>query len=164
MAGNFRWTPEFWQSWREANNVYRRYKSYRDRELAMQLMALKDGERVLEIGCGYGWTSEYLLRTVRIQHIGIDISLEMLKNSLQGVSTYAASLVQADALSLPFEDRIFDKILCSGVLMHLTDEFQALCEMRRVLCPGGRLVISGNNLLSPYAPIVMLWNLHKKSV
>jgi SAM-dependent methyltransferase len=154
------WTPEFWKQWREAESPYRRYKSERDRQLALHLLELKDGDRVLEIGCGYGWISQALIRSARIKWVGIDLSNSMMQHCLQTIPGGFGAL--ADALLLPFHTGVFDTILCSGVLMHVEDEVKALKEMVRVLKPGGRLVISGNNLFSPFALPVRLWNLQKQ--
>jgi SAM-dependent methyltransferase len=51
---------------------------------------------------------------------------------------------QADAQALPFKQGTFDRVLCAGVLYHVRDCERALREMRRVLRPGGRAVISTN--------------------
>jgi SAM-dependent methyltransferase len=67
-----------------------------------------------------------------------------------------------DAHSLPFAANFFDKVVCTGVLMHLRDEFQALKEMARVLRPGGVLVFSMNNALSPFSLPVRVKNCLKK--
>ena len=54
------------------------------------------------------------------------------------------SFCQADAQALPFGDAAFDRVLCSGVLYHVPDCERALREIRRVLLPGGRTVVSTN--------------------
>jgi SAM-dependent methyltransferase len=43
---------------------------------------------------------------------------------------------------LPFENNSFDRITCISVLEHIESPFRALCEFRRVLKPGGRLLVS----------------------
>lgn len=50
--------------------------------------------------------------------------------------------VVGDAHNLPFEDQSFDAVLCAEVLEHLIDPMQAISEMRRVLKPGGRAIIT----------------------
>ncbi len=50
--------------------------------------------------------------------------------------------VVADAHALPFEDATFDQILCTEVLEHLHTPSQAITEMRRVLKPGGRIILT----------------------
>jgi ubiquinone/menaquinone biosynthesis C-methylase UbiE len=68
----------------------------------------------------------------------------------------------ADVGLLPFKDGEFDKVLCTGVLMHIANDEAAVRELIRVLRPGGILVCSINNALSPCSLPVRLWNLRKK--
>ena len=155
---SFEWSPDFWQGWREAANPYRRFKSERDRALTVKELQLKDGERILEVGCGYGWISEALFREAAILWTGVDRSEAMAKHLRANLSQYNPSVSIADACQLPFASRSFDKILCTGVLMHIADERTALEEMIRVLIPGGLLVCSMNNALSPFCVPVRLHN------
>lgn len=155
------WTPSYWRKWREADSPYRRHKSEKDRQIAVRLAGLQGGERVLEIGCGYGWISEALINSSRIQWVGIDISESMISHCVRVIP--GGSGLVADALFLPFCAGTFDVVLCSGVLMHLENERGVLAEMARVLRSGGRLVISGNNLLSPFALPAWIWNAKKEN-
>jgi SAM-dependent methyltransferase len=82
-----------------------------------------------------------------------------LRNSLAELKPIAFI---GDAYHLPFPADFFDKVLCTGVLMHLADEFEALKEMVRVLRPGGGLLCSMNNALSPFSVPVRLKNRRKK--
>lgn len=159
------WTPQRWRGWREVDTPYRRYKSLRDRELAVDLLALGDGDRVLEVGCGYGWISAALIGATKIRWIGIDISSSMIEYCLSANgSGFNGCGTVADGQHLPFRSQVFDAVICSGVLMHVRDEFAMLQELTRVLRPGGRLVVSGNNLLAPYGLPVWLLTRRRGSV
>src|ERR1700678_1974119 len=110
MAKNkFEWTPDFWQGWRESDNPYRQHKSRRDRLLVSRLFELRDGERILEVGCGYGWVSQRLWEAPSIEWIGVDRSAEMVSKLLSTASAAEARTLVADAIRLPFEDCKFDK-------------------------------------------------------
>ncbi len=90
--------------------------------------------RVLDAGCGEGvLVSEYANRL-----------------EIQGVDpNYASDRVRNGSVtSLPFGDAAFDRALCLDVLEHLTFEEQpkALAELRRVLVPGGEVLVSVPNL------------------
>jgi len=96
----FEWTPTFWQGWRESNNPYRQYKSDRDRRLVLELLDLHDGERVLEVGCGYGWISQVLWDTAKINWFGVDQSPEMIQHLRQIPLHGDAPASMADAVRL----------------------------------------------------------------
>ena len=158
----FEWTPDFWQGWRESDNPYRHYKSHRDRRLVLQSLELHDGDRVLEVGFGYGWISQALWAAAKIEWFGVDRSAAMVRH-LRQFSLHADTRgLLADAVRLPFRDGEFDKVLCTGVLMHVADSDLAVRELVRVLRPGGRLVCSINNALSFYSVPVRVWNQRKK--
>jgi SAM-dependent methyltransferase len=144
------WTPEFWQKYCELKNPYREYKLACDTSLVVDLLNPLEGERVLEVGCGYGRISRALLDAKAGKLVAVDFSAAMLRGCAENTRR-AVHLCGANAGQLPFKDSSFDVVVCTGVLMHLDDQSGALNELSRVLRPGGRLLISGNNLLSPYA-------------
>ncbi len=159
---HFEWTPEFWQGWRESGNPYRRYKSERDRRLVVELLKPRNHDRVLEVGCGYGWISQALWDAADIEWTGVDLSAEMVARLRAAYPERAVRTLLVDARKLPFRDGEFDKVLCTGVLMHIAENQLAVRELLRVLRPGGRLLCSINNALSPFSLPVRLWNSRKK--
>ena len=86
----------------------------------------------------------------------------MVQQLRAGASEQGAHSAVVDATSLPFRNDCFDKVLCTGVLMHIAQDTHAVREMIRVLRPGGSLLCSFNNALSPFSIPVRLWNLRKK--
>lgn len=102
--------------------------------------------RLLEVGCGDG---PYLARASKQTPsavVGIDISPRILHEARQRVQhegrPEVVRLAAADAVALPFPDAWFDVLLASQVIEHVPDDARALREMRRVLRPGGALIIS----------------------
>lgn len=158
---SFQWTPGYWQGWRESKNPYRQFKSERDRTLTVEALELKDGERVLEVGCGYGWITEALHRAARIRWVGLDHSPSMVQRLRTAVPALAPNTFVGDARCLPLVSSSFDKVLCTGVLMHVNGESAAVREFARVLRPGGRLVCSVNNAFSPFSVPVRVRNSFK---
>lgn len=99
--------------------------------------------RCLDVGCGTGNSYAGELRKRGVPYVGVDISSEAVR------AARAAGLdarVIADASQLPFDDASFDLVLCIEVLEHLFAPHCAVTEIRRVLSPGGRLVVSAPNV------------------
>jgi SAM-dependent methyltransferase len=117
-------------------------------DLATRAIA-NSGCRILEIGCSSGQFMLQLRQQGYENVVGIDISEPAVR--LCQESGLPATVM--DAQRLDFPDGSFDLITASDVLEHLRDENEALQEWRRVLKPGGRLVV--------FVPAFMfLWSKH----
>ena len=103
---------------------------------------LEPGTRVLEIGCGVGAVLAVLGQEFPgIRLTGVDIEpkqLEFARGHLER-SGVDATLVEADALALPFADESFDHAWMMWFLEHVADPLEVLREARRVLAPGGAI-------------------------
>lgn len=99
------------------------------------------GKTILDVGCGVGHLAEYLTDEKSMQVTGIDLSEVALEKSRQRVPRgefRSHDLTQP----MPFEDSTFDYVWCSEVLEHLFSPLFALKEIRRVLKPGGQLMVT----------------------
>jgi ubiquinone/menaquinone biosynthesis C-methylase UbiE len=97
-------------------------------------------ETVLDAGCGTGWLAAGLPRAVPgLSVIGVDVSAGMIA---QARAAGAWPLLHADAQRLPLANASVDLIVTRGVLHHLPDVQAALTEWRRVLRPGGAVVVA----------------------
>jgi demethylmenaquinone methyltransferase/2-methoxy-6-polyprenyl-1,4-benzoquinol methylase len=116
------------------------------RRRAVSRLNLGADRRYLDVGCGTGDIAlEILLQAPGSKVVGIDPSQEMLsrgqlKISEAGLSD-SISLIMGDVLGLKFEDESFDGAITSFCIRNVTDRRQGLSEIRRVVRPGGRLVI-----------------------
>lgn len=107
----------------------------------------RSGERILEIGPGIGIHALPIATSLLPDGV-LDV-LDMQQEMLDDLTRRAAKLnigniapKQGDAQQLPYPDRIFDGAYMIGVLGEIPDAVAALSELRRVLKPGGRLVVS----------------------
>src|SRR5690606_27779700 len=110
----------------------------------LRLAALRPGERVLDVGCGTGVVTRLAARDVGAGGgaVGVDLEAAMLAVARSVTPpTPGIEWRQADAQALPFDDECFDVALCQMSLQFVEDRTRALAEMRRVLVPGGRVVL-----------------------
>ncbi len=109
------------------------------KDLARRL-AVKPGERVLELACGTGIVTRELVRGVGggASVMATDLNPAMLEVAKPEVGDGKVEYQAADACSLPFADRSFDAIACQYGVMFFPDKVKSMREARRVLKPGGR--------------------------
>jgi hypothetical protein len=114
-------------------------------------LGLQPGERMLDLGCGFGRHAfEALRRGADV--VAFDYSHDELVsvNATMGAMHEAREIpegvdgsgVRGDAHRLPFPDDCFDRIIASEVLEHLPDDARALGELARVLRPGGTIAVT----------------------
>ena len=110
-----------------------------------QLAQIKDGERVLDVGCGIGGPSRYLASQLGCQVTGLDFTAEFvaLAEMLARRTRLADKVAyrQGDALDLPFPDGSFDVVWSQNAAMNIADRDRLYSEMHRVLTPAGRLAL-----------------------
>ncbi len=103
---------------------------------------LEPGTRLLEVGCGVGAVLAVLGQEFPgVRLVGVDIEpkqLEFARGHLARAGI-EATLLEADALALPFEDGSFDHVWMMWFLEHVADPVAVLQEARRVLVPGGAI-------------------------
>jgi SAM-dependent methyltransferase len=104
-----------------------------------------EGKRILDIGCGVGAfvrrLGEYSDRVC-----GTDIDAESVKRGAEEVPDLSLAVGE----HMPFRDGVFDVILLHEVLEHVDNDLETLREARRLLAPGGRVVIFCPNRLYPF--------------
>jgi len=124
-----------------AENETSLYNAYYERPATLALAGEVAGHRILDAGCGAG----PLLAALRDRGAivtGVDSSARMLELARRRLGA-DASLHVADLRDpLPFPDGAFDDVVASLVLHYLKDWEPTLAEFRRVLRPGGRLIVS----------------------
>lgn len=115
------------------------------REMAALLMA-QPGDRILDIGSGIGGPARWIAQNFGCTVTGIDLTRDFCVaaeelNRATGLAD-RVRIVHGSALSLPFPDASFDRAYSQNVVMNIADKVAFYREARRVLKPGGILVLS----------------------
>lgn len=110
-------------------------------------LALRPGERVLDLGCGAGLDS--LIAAVAVGDggvvVGVDLAEAMIDRARRAAIDAAianARFERAEAEALPFRGGALDAVLVNGLLNLCPDKSAVLREIRRVLRHGGRAVVA----------------------
>ena len=116
--------------------------------LGLGLLRPRPGERILEIGFGTGYAQQYIAQSVKNGlSAGLDLSLGMGRVAQRRLSRAGlldqVGLVQSDTLPIPCQEGVFDGVYTSFTLELFDSPLipAVLGEIRRILKPGGRLVI-----------------------
>ena len=121
----------------------------RVREVGGLIREFGSGGTILDIGCGPG----IIARELRGQYsgyVGLDISPSMVQECRHmNADDLNVHAIIASAEDLPFPGRLFDIVLCLGVLEYLRDVGMALHEVARVLRDDGFVIVSMLNAVSP---------------
>ena len=101
--------------------------------------------KILEAGCGIGAQTKIIApENPDSQFISVDISNESIKEAQKAINSLGIKNVifqQADIFNLPFEENYFDHIFLCFVLEHLPNHMEALQKLKRVLKPGGTIML-----------------------
>ena len=122
--------------------LHRWWKDY-----AIKILDVQPGHKVLDLASGTGDLARIIngLRKDDVSVVCSDINLSMLSlgrdKSLDNAAVKKISYTQASAESLPYQDDTFDRVVIGFGLRNVTDKVNALNEIRRVLAPGGAVVI-----------------------
>lgn len=117
-------------------------------ELTGRMLAaagLPAGAAVLDVGCGAGASVAHLADEHGLRATGLDASSERVRRA-RGARP-DLEFVTGRAEALPFEDAVFDAVLCECVLSTVDDAGVVVAEMARLLRPGGKLLLSDLYLL-----------------
>jgi len=115
------------------------------RDEAIGVLDLDPDDRVLDVGCGTGFATEGLLEHVDAVH-GIDQSVHQLEKAWAKFDKDGpVRFYRGDAERLPFQSNSFDVVWSSGSIEYWPRPVRTLREFRRVVEPGGQVLVVGPN-------------------
>lgn len=137
------------------------FRQRRDFTVASVLRLLPPGGRVLDLGCGAAPVLSELRRH-GIACTGLDLTEDMLRHArerLRGMQLDDGDLHRGDCRHTPFPDASFDVVVCLGVISYVEQYDEVLAEIRRLLKPGGHVVVSFRNRFNPILsdPVRTAW-------
>lgn len=113
----------------------------------IETAALQAGECVLDVACGTGLVARLVAPRVApggaVSNLDFDPAMiAVARRLVQSPPRVSLTWHCASALSMPFEDDVFDLAFCLNGLQFLPDYAAGLAEMHRVMKPGGRLIVT----------------------
>ncbi|MGA2286102.1 MAG: methyltransferase domain-containing protein [Dehalococcoidia bacterium] len=115
----------------------------------LDLLGLREGDRLLDVGCG---TGRHVVRACRkpCVVVGVDRDIDELMVlkffayclACEGKLRARANAVIGDGLRLPLADESVDRVICTEVFEHVPDDRALIAELGRVLRPGGTIAVS----------------------
>ncbi len=106
-------------------------------ERVLDGLALGEPIRILDAGCGSGRNMVELARRGTVT--GVELSQPSVEKARE---RGCGEVVEGSVLEMPFPDASFDLAVSLDVIEHLEDDLGALRELRRVVAPGGRLLVT----------------------
>src|SRR5215813_6205243 len=114
------------------------------REAAAKHLSLAPGQKVLDLGCGIGGAMLRLAEVTGPSGLaaGVDISNAMIESATRRLAGRSGVEFRVgEACAIPYPDRFFDAARCERVFLYLPDRLEAIREMKRVVKPGGGIVL-----------------------
>ncbi len=138
----------YWENPKAAEGTRADYMAAMEQMNGVLLEAgrVADGQRLLDVGCGFGGTIAQINAGHRGMHLtGLNIDPRQLaaaEAQTKAVNSNQISWVEGDACELPFEDNSFDRVLAVECIFHFPSRERFIAEAARVLKPGGYLAVS----------------------
>lgn len=124
------------------NFVYSKLLFNEGREIAIDMLRIEPGNKILEVGVGTGLTLPLYPKNCEV--IGVDLSESMLEEARKLITEkklHLCSVKNMNATKLDFPQNYFDSVLGNLFISATTEPEKSLVEMKRVCKPGGRIVL-----------------------
>lgn len=127
--------------------------------LFIDFAGVRDGERVIDVGCGTGSLTFALPQAANIREIAaVDYSPVFVEEATRRNSDSRIKIQQGDACALPFSNNSFDRALSLLVLHFVPEAGKAVAEMRRIVRPGGVVAAAVWDHLGGMPGMRMMWD------
>ncbi len=136
------------EDYEELAKEFSRTRAYPWPEIKPLIKYVKENNRILDLGCGNGRLFS-LFKDKKVEYIGLDSCQELIEIARKKLQV---KFIVGDALNLPFQNNEFDVVFGVALLHHIPSEQfrqKVLKECRRVLKPGGFLIVTCWNLWQP---------------
>ncbi|MEK7377026.1 MAG: class I SAM-dependent methyltransferase, partial [Candidatus Margulisiibacteriota bacterium] len=138
--------PAKYENW--FNSLIGRYAEASEKRLIAKHLKINYGDRILDIGCGTGrFTSNFIGQGAEVH--GLDSSWEMVRFAEDKYPGIEFKVGEAESICWP--DNYFNVVVAITALEFISDPQKALFEMKRVLKPGGSILIGALNRGHPWA-------------
>lgn len=107
----------------------------------LEVLKLKMNERVLDLGCGNGFITEYLQKETGAYFQGVDISEEAIRQAQKMATTKRLAFSVGNMNNLNFKPHVFDCVVAIDTLYYVDDLEETLKQMMAILKPEGRMGI-----------------------
>lgn len=149
----------------ERVDSHKKYAKYEINDWILKMINLKEGEKVLDVGCGIGKQAIEYSKIVGIAGIvvGIDISEDILRAAEERAKEEKVEIqfFKYNANNIPFyfaKDNFFDLVSCCFAIYYLEDVKKFLLEVKKKLRSGGRVFVVGPTMQNAKEML----NLHSK--
>ncbi|MBD3414365.1 MAG: methyltransferase domain-containing protein [Candidatus Aminicenantes bacterium] len=134
---------------------------------AIPLLELKPGSVIADIGAGYAWTAEWLMK-MGFTVIGVDICRIYFDIGLQRMKTQTPHLILADVENSPLKAKCIDAVLCFDAFHHIYDRKKAMSHFWRILKKGGNVTLAEpgpeHELLEPSKEVMKKFGILEKGM
>jgi cyclopropane fatty-acyl-phospholipid synthase-like methyltransferase len=121
-------------------------------EIVIDLAELRDGQRVLDVGCGFGGTLAAIdarWHNMRLSGLNIDPRQLEICRTVNPMPTNALMWLEADACAMPVRANAFDRLMCLEAMFHFRSRAMFLAQAAAALTGGGRLALTDILLTRP---------------
>ncbi|MBS3055593.1 MAG: methyltransferase domain-containing protein [Candidatus Aenigmarchaeota archaeon] len=134
-----------------------RYQKERRYMHAIEMAQINETDTILEVGCAIGYQIPLIVGKCK-KYVGIDFSESAIKLNRKRNKSPKVKVLCMDARKIKFKKNLFDVVLLIDVIEDLYDQEKVLSQIKKVLKPGGRLVVSAPNEKSLYGLAKNIWN------